>query len=100
MECHSHITVDSFCIRQGVQKEDSSEEVEEKWRKTGTRNRHIIPLTTDPSPTVGFTDPSWDWLEKTTSVQTQRSEVRGSGVTEVYMPDSDFDEMEEAQQVK
>lgn len=81
--------------------EDESEEVEEeKWRRVETRIRHIIPLTTDPSPTVGFTDPSWDWLEKTKSVQTQRSAVRGGGVTEVYVPDSDFDEMEEAQQVQ
>lgn len=82
--------------------EDRSEEVEETWRKEGKRIRHIIPLTTDPSPTVGFTDQSWDWLEKTTSVQTsvQRSEVRGGGVTEVDVLDSDFDEMEEAQQVQ
>lgn len=79
--------------------EDRSEEVEEKFQREGTRIRHIIPLTTDPSPTVGFTDLSWDWLEKTTSVQTQRSEIRGGGVTEVFIPDNDFDELEEAQQV-
>ncbi|KAG7493949.1 hypothetical protein JOB18_019511 [Solea senegalensis] len=65
-------------------------EEEEKWKTTeseGTRTRHIIPLTTDPSPTINFTDLSWDWLEKTTPVQSQRSEVRGT------------EEMKEAQQV-
>ncbi|TDH13572.1 hypothetical protein EPR50_G00034780 [Perca flavescens] len=81
--------------------QDRSEEVEkEKWRKMeeeDTRVRHIVPLTTDPSPTVGFTDPSWDWLGKTRPLQTLGSEVKGGGVTEVFLPD--FDEMEEAQQV-
>lgn len=71
---------------------EEEEEEEEKWRKTDgdeTRIRHIVPLTTDPSPTIGFTDPSWDWLEKTTPLQTRRSEVRGNGVTEVFLPDSE-----------
>ncbi|XP_034725659.1 podocalyxin-like protein 2 [Etheostoma cragini] len=81
--------------------EDRSEEVEkEKWRKTEeeeTRVRHIAPLTTDPSPTIGFTDPSWGWLGKTRPLQTLGSEVRGGGVTEVFLPD--FDELDEAQQV-
>ncbi|KAK2861600.1 hypothetical protein Q5P01_001133 [Channa striata] len=90
-------------VLKGSRVEDRSEETEEDdWRKRDrgeTRIRHIIPLTTDPSPTVGFTDPSWDWLEKSTSLQTQRSEVRGGAVTELFIPDGDFDEMEEAQQV-
>ncbi|XP_026163227.1 podocalyxin-like protein 2 isoform X2 [Mastacembelus armatus] len=90
-------------VLRGVQPKDQSEDVEEeKWREVEreeTRIRHIIPLTTDPSPTIGFTDPSWDWMEKTTSLQTQRSEVKGGGVTEVFIPDGDFDEMEEADQV-
>ncbi|KAI3369259.1 hypothetical protein L3Q82_007513 [Scortum barcoo] len=73
---------------------DRSEEVEEenwgKMDKEETRIRHIVPLTTDPSTTIGFTDPSWDWLEKTTPLPAQRSEVKGGGVTEVFLPDSDF----------
>ncbi|XP_032370612.1 podocalyxin-like protein 2 [Etheostoma spectabile] len=81
--------------------EDRSEEVEkEKWRKLEeeeTRVRHIVPLTTDPSPTIGFTDPSWGWLGKTRPLQTLGSDVRGGGVTEVFLPD--FDELDEAQQV-
>nr|XP_020443438.1 podocalyxin-like protein 2 [Monopterus albus] len=85
----------------GVNLKDISEErEEERWRKADREEtRPIIPLTTNPSPTIGFTDPSWDWLEKTTSLQTVRSELRGGGVTEALMPDSDFEEMEEAQQV-
>ncbi|XP_074505838.1 uncharacterized protein podxl2 [Sebastes fasciatus] len=74
----------------------SEEEEEERWRKMeeeeeGTRIRHIVPLTTDPSPTIGFTDQ----LEKTTPLQTPRSEVRGGGVTKVR----GFDELDEARQV-
>ncbi|XP_041837550.1 podocalyxin-like protein 2, partial [Melanotaenia boesemani] len=41
--------------------EDKSEEVEEEeWRKMDreeTKIRHVITLTTDPSPTIGFTEP-------------------------------------------
>jgi len=55
-----------------------------KEEEEGTRNRHMVPLTTD-----------WDLLEKTTVLPTQRSEVRGGGVTEVH----DVYEMEEARQV-
>ncbi|KAK2915528.1 uncharacterized protein podxl2 isoform X2 [Channa argus] len=83
-------------------KDRSKESDEDDWRKLDreeTRIKHIVPLTTDPSPTIGFTDPSLDWLEKTTSLQTPRSEVKGGGVTEVFIADGDFDEMEEAQQV-
>ncbi|KAM9361338.1 uncharacterized protein podxl2 [Symphorus nematophorus] len=51
----------------GVRLNDRSEEVEEeKWRKMEKeepRIRHIIPLTTDPSPSIGLTDPSWTWPE-------------------------------------
>ncbi|XP_019128237.2 podocalyxin-like protein 2 [Larimichthys crocea] len=85
----------------GVGLSDRSDEVEEEeWRKMEKEGiRHIIPLTTDPSATVGFTDPSWDWLDKTTPQPAQRSEVRGGGITEVFLPDSDFDDMEEPQQV-
>lgn len=77
------------------------EEEEEEWRKTDgeeSRIRHIVPLTTDPSPTVGFTDPSWDWREKTVPPQTRGSEVRGNGVTEFFLLGGDFNEMDEAQQ--
>ncbi|XP_051271146.1 podocalyxin-like protein 2 [Dicentrarchus labrax] len=87
----------------GVGPNDRSEEEEEdEWgtvEKEETMIRHIIPLTTDPSTTVSFTDASWDWLEKTTPLSAQRSQVRGGGVTEVFLPDGDFDELEEAQQV-
>ncbi|KAM7401578.1 hypothetical protein PAMP_016883 [Pampus punctatissimus] len=72
------------------------EEEGERWRKTdGEETR----LTTDPSPTIGFTDPSSDWLERTTPLQTRRSEVRGNGVTEVFSPEVDFNKMEATQQV-
>lgn len=64
-----------------------------------TRIRHIIPLTTDPSPTIGFTDPSWNWLEKTTPLESHRSEVRGGGVAEVLLPDSDLKGVEVTHQV-
>nr|XP_033483276.1 podocalyxin-like protein 2 [Epinephelus lanceolatus] len=87
----------------GRLQDTSEEEEEERWRKMeeeeGIRIRHIVPLTTDPSPTIGFTDPSWNWLNKTTPLQTQRTEVRGGGVTEVFLPEGDIDEMEEARQV-
>ncbi|KAL3058084.1 hypothetical protein OYC64_010297 [Pagothenia borchgrevinki] len=73
----------------GILPDRSDEMKEEEWRKMkeeeeGTRNRHMVPLTTD-----------WDLLEKTTVLPTQRSEVRGGGVTEVH----DVYEMEEARQV-
>ncbi|KAM7421888.1 hypothetical protein PAMA_010109 [Pampus argenteus] len=81
---------------------DEEEELQQRegedgrWRKTdGEETR----LTTDPSPTIGFTDPSWDWLERTTPLQTRRSEVRGNGVTEVFSPEVDFNKMEATQQV-
>ncbi|KAA8593601.1 hypothetical protein FQN60_009717 [Etheostoma spectabile] len=80
--------------------EEEEQELKEKWRKLEeeeTRVRHIVPLTTDPSPTIGFTDPSWGWLGKTRPLQTLGSDVRGGGVTEVFLPD--FDELDEAQQV-
>ncbi|KAF3856768.1 hypothetical protein F7725_017491 [Dissostichus mawsoni] len=57
----------------GILPDRSDEMKEEEWKKMkeeeeGTRNRHMVPLTTD-----------WDLLEKTTVLQTQRSEVRGGG---------------------
>lgn len=87
----------------GVRLNDRSEQVEEeKWGKTEkeeTRIRHIIPFTTDPLTTISFTNPSLDLLEKSMPLPAQRSEVRGGGVTEVFLPDSDFDQMKEASQV-
>ncbi|KAM4612791.1 uncharacterized protein podxl2 [Polymixia lowei] len=57
------------------------EREDEKWRKMEIEGtRHLVPLNTDPSPTVRFTDLSWDWLGQTTPLQTERSEVRGGGV--------------------
>ncbi|XP_029990961.1 podocalyxin-like protein 2 [Sphaeramia orbicularis] len=75
---------------------DVGAEEEDDWRKTRSRIRPIVPLTTDPAPTVGFTHPSWDWLDRTTALQDLRSEVMGGGVTEVY---GDFDEPEPSGQV-
>lgn len=94
-----------FCgFNLGFRSKDRDEEEEEEWRQMeteGVRIRHIAPLTTDPSPTISFTDPSWDWLEKTTPLQTQRSEVRGGEVTEFFLPNSDLDDMQEpSQQVR
>lgn len=86
----------------GFRPKDRSEELEEeKWKnmERETRIRHIIPLTTNPSPTIGFTDASWDWLEKTTPLQSHRSEVRGGGVAEVLLPDSDLSGVEVTHQV-
>ncbi|GAA6230634.1 podocalyxin-like protein 2 [Lates japonicus] len=86
----------------GVRQKDRGAEVEEEKRKKmereGTRIRHIVPLTTDPSPTISFTDSSWYWLEKTTPLQAQGSEVRSDGFTDSFLPDAEFDK-EEAQQV-
>ncbi|XP_029907416.1 podocalyxin-like protein 2 [Myripristis murdjan] len=82
---------------QGIRLKNKDEEEEEEWRKMEREEiRHMVPVSTDPAPTVGFTDMSWDWLEKTTPLQAQRSEVRGGGVTEVFLPGGD---LEEAQQV-
>ncbi|XP_073323718.1 uncharacterized protein podxl2 [Pagrus major] len=79
---------------------DRSEEVEEdrwgKMEKEETRIRPISPLTTEPSTTIGFTDSSWDW---TTPLPAQRSEVRAGGVTEVFVPGHDFDDMGQHQVV-
>nr|XP_046240995.1 podocalyxin-like protein 2 [Scatophagus argus]XP_046240997.1 podocalyxin-like protein 2 [Scatophagus argus] len=87
----------------GARVDGRSEEVEEeswgKMDKKETRVRPISPLTTDPSTTIGFVKPAWDWLEKTTPLPARRTEVRGGGVTEVVLPDSDFDELEETGQV-
>lgn len=61
------------------------------------KTRLIIPLTTDPSPTVGFTQTSWDWLDKTTPPQPHSVEV--GGVTDVFVPDRDLGEVEPETQV-
>ncbi|XP_071368907.1 podocalyxin-like protein 2 [Centroberyx affinis] len=90
---------------EGLEEGGEELEEEEEWRemeREETGARHIVPLGTDPSPTVGFTDVSWDWLEKTTPLQTKRSEVKGGGVTEFFLPDptrSNLNSMQEAQQV-
>ncbi|XP_022076032.2 podocalyxin-like protein 2 [Acanthochromis polyacanthus] len=66
------------------QNRDRSEEVEEeKWRKMNreeTKIRHIVPLTTDPSPTVGFTYPDLSGMEKDQQVVCiDWSELSGRG---------------------
>ncbi|XP_072307852.1 uncharacterized protein podxl2 [Eucyclogobius newberryi] len=61
--------------------------------------RAIVPLTTDPTLTVGFTEPSWDWAENTSPPPGQSSEVMGGGVTEVVVPDRNLGEMGPEQQV-
>lgn len=92
-----------FVLLKGIRLNDRREEVEEKnWGKTEkeeTRIINIIQLTTDPSTTVSITDTSSDLLEKSMALPAQRSEVGEGGVTEVFLPDSDFNEMKEAQQV-
>ncbi|KAK7916315.1 hypothetical protein WMY93_012076 [Mugilogobius chulae] len=60
--------------------------------------RAIVPLTMDPTPTIGFTEPSWDQLENTSPPPGQSSEVLGGGVTEVVLPERDFEEMRPEQQ--
>ncbi|XP_056219470.1 podocalyxin-like protein 2 [Seriola aureovittata] len=80
-------------------KGDGGAEVKEETLKKTTRLGHIVPLTTGPSPTISFTDPSWDWLEKTTPLQAKRSEVSGAGVTAVFLPVSHVDELEKVYQV-
>lgn len=61
--------------------------------------KEIILFTTDKSTAISFTNPSLDLLEKSIPLPVQRSEFRGDGVTEVFILDGDFDELEEAQQV-
>ncbi|XP_053171589.1 podocalyxin-like protein 2 [Scomber japonicus] len=81
-------------LQQGEHELKGEDEEEEKWGETDeeeTRIRQIIPLTTDPSPSVGFTDSSWDWMERTTHLKNRGSEVKGN-VKEVFLPDRDFDE--------
>ncbi|XP_042350171.1 podocalyxin-like protein 2 [Plectropomus leopardus] len=88
---------------EGGRLQDTSEEEEEKWRKMedeeGKRVKLIVPLTTDPSPTIDFSDLSWDRLEKTTPLQIQGSEVRGGGVTKFSLPEGDIREMKKSQVV-
>ncbi|CAB1436150.1 unnamed protein product [Pleuronectes platessa] len=76
---------------------DRGAEVEEEsWKKMegeGALIRQIIPLTTDPSPTISFTDPAWASLDKTTSLENQGSEGRGGGAMTAT------ENMKEAQQV-
>ena len=70
---------------------------EESWKKMegeGAGIRHIVPLTTDPSPTISFTDPALDWLDKTTPLEARGSEVRGGGAMTATQ------NMKEAQQVR
>ncbi|KAF7664244.1 hypothetical protein LDENG_00182540 [Lucifuga dentata] len=83
----------------GFKPKDRDEEEWKQMEHEDMRMRHIAPLTTDPSPTISFTDPSWKWLERTTPLQTQRSEVRRGEVTEFVLPDGDLDDIQEAQQV-
>ncbi|KAM8914794.1 uncharacterized protein podxl2 isoform 2-T2 [Spinachia spinachia] len=71
-------------LQPSVEEEEEEEEEEE---------RDVFSLTTGPFPTFSLTDPSRDWLERTTS--SPRSEVSGSRATEV----TGFDELEEARQV-
>ncbi|XP_050930608.1 podocalyxin-like protein 2 isoform X2 [Lates calcarifer] len=85
-------------VRQKARGAEVEEEKRKKMEREGTRIRHIVPLTTDPSPTISFTDSSWYWLEKTTPLQAQGSEVRSDGFTDALLPDVEFDK-EEAQQV-
>ncbi|XP_030277405.1 podocalyxin-like protein 2 [Sparus aurata] len=85
----------------GVRLSDRSDEAEEEERwgkmdKEETGIGPISPLTTEPATTAGFTDSSWDW---TTPLPAHRSKVRGGGVTEVFVPGRDFDDMEEHQVV-
>ncbi|XP_055077745.1 podocalyxin-like protein 2 [Periophthalmus magnuspinnatus] len=61
--------------------------------------RAIIPLTIEPTPTVGFTEPSWDWLENTSPPPGQSSELARGGVTEVVVSNRDFGEIGPEQQV-
>ncbi|XP_070759415.1 podocalyxin-like protein 2 [Enoplosus armatus] len=78
-------------LQPSVEEEEELEQREHELKGVGpkdrseekTRMRPIVPLTTDPPTTVGFTDSSWDWLEN----------------TEVFLPDCDFKEMRGAGQV-
>ncbi|XP_069571439.1 podocalyxin-like protein 2 isoform X1 [Brachyistius frenatus] len=59
----------------GFSPKDRSDEAEEenvrKTEREGTRVGHVVPLTTDPSPTVDLIDPS-DWLDKNTPLQSEQ----------------------------
>ncbi|XP_070707714.1 podocalyxin-like protein 2 [Pempheris klunzingeri] len=56
---------------EGVGLMDRSDEVKEE--ETGLSD--IALLTTDPPTTIGFTNPAWDWLGKTTPPPAHGSEV-------------------------
>ncbi|XP_076003239.1 uncharacterized protein podxl2 [Genypterus blacodes] len=86
--------------QEGFRPKEREEEEEEEWSQMETDGvRAIAPLTTEPSPTIGLTDPSWDWMEKTTPLQTLRSEVRGGEVKEFFLPNSELDDIQEPKQV-
>lgn len=74
---------------------DRSEKAEEE-----KQGRKRIPITTDPSTTISFTDTSWDQLAKAMPWPGERSEVRGAGVTEIILPDGGFEKMDDVQQVR
>ncbi|CAN9512208.1 unnamed protein product [Ophioblennius macclurei] len=59
-------------------------------RKTGVG--HVVPLAAGPSPTADLADAAWDWMERTTPLQTQQqlvcldwSELAGRGYVVLNM---------------
>lgn len=58
------------------------------------QGRRRIPLTTDPSTASSFTGTSWDQRAKAEPWPAERSEVRGAGATEVFLPDGGVEKME------
>lgn len=91
-----------FVLFKGIRLNDRHDETEEKnWGQTEKEETRvkIIKLTTDPSTAISTSDASSHPPEKSMALPAQRSDVGGGGVTEVFLPDSDFSEMKETQQV-
>lgn len=81
-------------LLEGTRLNDRSETAEEeKWGRKRTA------LGTDSSTPVSFTDTSWDHMAKAMPWPAQRSEVGGSGVTEVFLPGGHYEKRNEVQQV-
>ncbi|CAL9699264.1 unnamed protein product [Knipowitschia caucasica] len=60
----------------------------------------IVPLSMEPTPTIGFTKLSWNnWLQKTSPPPGYSAEVLGSGVTEMVAQSKDLGGIGPEQQV-
>lgn len=75
------------------------QDTREENREAEENIRPIVPLTVEPTATVGFTDSPWDLLESTVPPHGHSFGVLGGGVTDVFVPERDFGDMRPEQQV-